>query len=256
MKKQFTAGRRNEIARMLLKDGSVKAVELAKQFDVSTETIRKDIIALEEMGIAQKSYGGAVSVRDLAERPVAEKAVEHQEEKRAIAEAALSLIPGNSSVFLDAGSTTGALADQLTLRDDLIIFTDSISIADRLCTSGSTVYCTGGRIRPTSKAATGDWALEQIRNIHVNIAFIGTDSFGTNNGPTSSAYEESELKKAILQQCSKAILLADGSKFQGNGLFRICTWKDLSAVLTDGSANILNPGKCDEIRKETQILYA
>lgn len=256
MKKQLTAGRRNEIAKLLLKDGDVKAVDLAKKFDVSTETIRKDIIALEEMGIAQKSYGGAVAVHDLIERPVADKAIENQEAKRAIAESAASLIPGGSTVFLDSGSSTEALAEQLSLRDDLTIFTNSIAIANRLSESENEVYCTGGRIRPSSKAAVGDWALEQLRSIQINITFLGTDGFENCGGPSCSSYEETELKRTIIRQCKRAVLLADQSKYHGSGLFQYCSWKDLYAVVTEGSAEDLDNEKRTEIEQATRMIYA
>jgi len=256
MKKQLTAGRRNEIAKLLLKDGDVKAINLAKKYDVSTETIRKDIIALEEMGIAQRSYGGAIAVHDLIERPVADKAVENQEAKRTIAESAASLIPGGSTVFLDAGSSTEALAEQLTLRDDLTIFTNSIAIANRLSESKNEVYCTGGRVRPSSKAVVGDWAVEQLRSIQINIAFLGTDGFENCSGPSCSAYEEAELKRTIIGQCKRAVLLADQSKYHGSGLFQCCSWKDLYAVITEGNAEDLNAEKRSEIEQNTRIIYA
>lgn len=256
MKTQLTAGRRNEIAKLLLKDGDVKAVDLAKKFNVSTETIRKDIIALEEMGIAQKSYGGAVAVHDLIERPVADKIIENQEAKRAIAESAASLIPGGSTVFLDSGSSTEALAEQLTLRDDLTIFTNSIAIANRLSDSRNEIYCTGGRVRPSSKATVGDWALQQLRSIQISISFLGTDGFENCGGPSSSSYEETELKRTIIKQSKRSVVLADQSKYRSTGLFQYCCWKDLYTVITEGTAEDLVKEKRSEIELDTRILFA
>ena len=121
MKKRLTAERRNEIAQLLLRNGNMKAGDLARKFDVSTETIRKDLIYLEEQGIARKSYGGAIASTELAERPVALKQMERMDVKTAIANRAIQLIPEKGVIILDAGSTTYALAKLLTLRDDLTI---------------------------------------------------------------------------------------------------------------------------------------
>ena len=115
MRRKLTVERRNEIAALLLRDGNLKAGELAKRFSVSTETIRKDLIYLDEQGIAQKGYGGAIARSDLIERPVVMKEMENMETKAAIAVKALELIPPNGVILLDAGSTTYALAKQLTL---------------------------------------------------------------------------------------------------------------------------------------------
>ena len=100
----------------------MKASSLAEHFGVSTETIRKDLIYLESQGIAQKSYGGAIASSELLlERPIAQKEMERMEIKTAIAERAASMIPRNGVIFLDAGSTTYALARLLRLREDLTV---------------------------------------------------------------------------------------------------------------------------------------
>ncbi|WP_277239207.1 DeoR/GlpR family DNA-binding transcription regulator, partial [Merdimonas faecis] len=145
MKKRLTAERRNEIAQLLLKNGNMKASSLAEHFGVSTETIRKDLIYLESQGIAQKSYGGAIASSELLlERPIAQKEMERMEIKTAIAERAASMIPRNGVIFLDAGSTTYALARLLRLREDLTVFTNSIMVLNILSDSANQVYALGG----------------------------------------------------------------------------------------------------------------
>ena len=156
MSKSFTAQRRNEIASELMREGSVKAAELAERYDVSTETIRKDIIYLEEQGLAKKSYGGAIAIRDLIEQPISVKEVSHKEDKNRIAIAAASMIADNSSVLLDGGSSTYALAAQLTMRENLTVFTSATNIIHLLSGSNLTLFCIGGQVRPSSKCAVGD----------------------------------------------------------------------------------------------------
>ena len=144
MKKSLTADRRNRIAQMLLKEGSVKVGELAQLFDVSTETIRKDIIYLEEEGIAEKNHGGAIAKVDVLERTLDEKEWLHSDEKAAIATVALSLVPAGSAIILDTGSTTYAIAKQLVLAKGFTVFTNSVITAGLLAESDNEIFMLGG----------------------------------------------------------------------------------------------------------------
>lgn len=233
MKKRLTAERRNEIAQLLLRDGNIKAGDLAKQFDVSTETIRKDLIYLEEQGIAQKSYGGAIACTELVERPVTLKQMENMDIKTSIATKALEFIPENGVIILDAGSTNYALAKLLTLRDDLTIFTNSLIALNLLSDSSNQVFALGGLIRGSSKGTVGSWALWALKSIHADVAFLGSDGFKDLSGPSSAAYEESELKMAMVSGSERAIVLCDNQKLGSNSLFQFCDWKDIYALITN-----------------------
>ena len=194
MKKRLTAERRNEIAQLLLKNGNMKASSLAEHFGVSTETIRKDLIYLESQGIAQKSYGGAIASSELLlERPISQKEMERMEIKTAIAERAAVMIPRNGVIFLDAGSTTYALARLLRLREDLTVFTNSIMVLNILSDSANQVYALGGRVRGSSKGIVGAWATQAISSLHFDLAFLGSDGFRDLSGPSCVSYEEAEV---------------------------------------------------------------
>ncbi len=233
MKKRMTAERRNEIAQLLLKNGNMKASTLAEYFDVSTETIRKDLIYLEEQGIAQKSYGGAIARSELLERPVARKEMERMELKTAIAERAAEMIPKNGVIFLDAGSTTYALAKLLTLRKDLTIFTNSIMVLNILSDSQNQVFSLGGRVRGSSKGIVGAWAVQAVRSLHLNIAFLGSDGFRDLSGPSCASYEETALKQAVLESCTHSVILSDHTKFFSSCLFQFAQWDQIYALVTD-----------------------
>jgi len=256
MKKQLTAERRQEIAQLLLRNGNLKASDLAHQFEVSTETIRKDLIYLEEQGIAKKSYGGAIASNDLLERPVALKEMEHMEIKTSIANRALELIPEQGIILLDTGSTTYALAKLLTLRNDLTIFTNSITILNLLADSGNQLFALGGRVRGSSKGIVGFWALQALHSIHVDVAFLGCDGFKDLTGPSTASYEESEFKQAVLSCSNHTIILSDNSKFLSNSLFQFCRWDQIYAFVTNmtDTENFQNGIK--KIQDCTRILYA
>lgn len=256
MKKRLTAERRNEIAKLLLQDGNIKAGELAKRFDVSAETIRKDLIYLEEQGIAQKSYGGAIASTELLERPIALKQMENMDIKTKIAKKALDFIPEKGTVILDTGSTVYALAKLLTLRSGLTVFTNSIIVLNLLADSENDVFSLGGKVRGSSKGLVGPWGLRALESIHADAAFLGSDGFKNFEGPSSASYEEAELKKAMAACCDRAVLLCDSTKFSRDSLFQFCKWEDLCAVVTNRDKSGLFHTAISEISKKTNVILS
>ncbi len=256
MKKRLTAERRNEIAQLLLRNGNIKAGELAIQFDVSTETIRKDLIFLEEQGIARKSYGGAIASTELAERPVALKQMERMDIKTAIAHRALKLIPEKGVVILDAGSTTYALAKLLTLKNDLTIFTNSLIALNLLSDSPNQVFALGGRIRESSKGTIGVWAIQALASLHADIAFLGTDGFKDLAGPSSASYEESELKQVMIAHSEKTVILCDHTKLRSNSLFQFCDWSEVYALIINQPEAPEETALIEKINKKTNVFLS
>lgn len=256
MKKRLTAERRNEIAQLLVRDGNLKASTLAKRFDVSTETIRKDLIYLEEQGIAQKSYGGAIASNELIERPVALKEMENMDIKASIANKALELIPEKGVILLDAGSTTYALSKLLMLRDDLTIFTNSIMALNLLSDSNNQVFALGGRVRGSSKGIIGPWAIQALKSLYIDIAFLGCDGFKDLSGPSTASYEESELKQAVLGCCRRTVILTDNIKFHTNSLFQFCDWQEIYALVTNASGSEEFQALAAKISEKTQVILA
>lgn len=232
-KKSLTAERRNKIARILMKEGSIKVGDLSRRFNVSTETIRKDIIYLDEEGIAEKSFGGAIARSELIEQTIDAKESSQSEEKAEIAMKAVSLITPNSAVLLDSGSTTKAIARQLTLMSGLKIFTNSVTIASLLAESDNDLFMIGGRIRSSSKACVGEWAEFALDQIHVDIAFLGSDGFKGLSGPSAISYSETQFKRWATGCAERVYTVADSSKIESNGLFAYADWKDITALITD-----------------------
>ncbi len=253
MKKRLTAERRNEIAQLLIRDGNIKASALAKYFDVSTETIRKDLIYLEEQGIAQKSYGGAIASNALIERPVTLKNMENTEDKTAIANKAIELIPDKGVVLLDAGSASCALAKLLLLRNDLTIFTNSIPALYLLSDSNNQIFALGGHVRGSSKGIVGSWAIQVLQALCADIAFLGSDGFRDLSGPSSASYEECELRQAMLKSSSKTVILTDHDKFDKNSLFQFCEWRDVYALITNTSNSAAFQALAPRIREKTRL---
>lgn len=231
---ELTAERRNKIAQILLRDGSIRAADMAEKFHVSTETIRKDIIYLEESGIAEKNHGGAIAKVNAMERPLTEKDLVHADAKNQIALKVMRLIPEHATIILDAGSTTNAIAKQLLMRSGITIFTNSVNLVTILADSDNTVYLTGGRVRRSSHAAVGGWAIQTLRSIHADYAFLGSDGFQNLDGPSTVSYEEAEFKRQCVQSAQRAYTVADSSKILTKDRFLYCNWSDLAGIITAG----------------------
>ena len=187
-----TAGRRQEIRRLILEGALPPMGELAARFDVSRETIRKDLLFLEKEGLGRKGYGGAFFVDAAQERRLALRLAENVDKKAAIAREALQYIPGGSTVLLDAGSTTLELARLLKNVPDLHIVTNSAAIPQLLADCPSTVSCLGGDLRKTSLAFTGPWTLSAIQSLRADVAFLGVDGLDE-AGPHTSVVAEAEV---------------------------------------------------------------
>lgn len=253
MANPLTLERRNKLAQILVSEGSVKVGKLAEMFNVSTETIRKDLLYLEQEGIARKSHGGAVASNELMEleRPFVTKSLENIEIKMKIAQAAMAFIPDNGVVALDAGSTVFSIGKLLALKRGLTVITNSIGIAQILAGTDNSVFLIGGKVRSSSMALVGMWGMEALQSIQVHAAFLGTDGLVLHSGPCTASYEEAEIKKAMLKSATKRILVSDSLKFRNTGLFQFCEWQDLDAVITDVDAPAEEIAK---IEKYTQVI--
>lgn len=232
----LTAERRNKLAQILVSEGSVKVGELADMFKVSTETIRKDLKYLDEEGIAKKSHGGAIASSELLERPFSARALENVEAKTKIARAAIGLIPNNGVIILDAGSTTYSIAKLLTIKKGITVITNSISITQLLSGTDNTVYSLGGETRGSSLALVGMWAMDALKTIKVDIAFLGTDGFLSRKGPCSASFFEAEIKKAMIASSKKTIVVSDSNKFKTDGMFQFSEWGEINYLITDSDA--------------------
>lgn len=231
---ELTADRRNQIAQILLREGSIKATEMAELFHVSTETIRKDIIYLEEAGIAEKNHGGAIAKVNAVEKTLSEKDFLNKDEKAEIAMKAMDLIPQNATILLDAGSTTNAIARQLTMRKGLTIFTNSVNLVNILAESDNDIYLMGGKIRHSSKATVGGWTLEVLASLHADLAFLGSDGFKNAAGPTSMSYEEMNLKQLGVKCSDRTYVVADSSKILSEDRFSYARWEEVTGIVTAG----------------------
>lgn len=229
-----TFERRNEITRMLQEQGYVKAQQLAEQYQVSMETIRKDLKYLEAAGIARKEYGGAgLSLLDVEHTlPVR---MEHVSKKQEIARCALGFLKDAKVIFLDAGTTVHELAKLLNTCRPLDIVTNSLLAWETLDASLHNVFLTGGKKREKNRSLTGSWCVQAIESVHADVCFLGTSGIFERKGPTTHSYQELEAKKAMIRQSERIYVLADSDKFQESGFHTLCSWEEIDGIITDAS---------------------
>lgn len=243
--------RRNQIAKILLRDGSIRVNDIARMFSVSTETIRKDLIYLEQKGLAKKSHGGALAVSEVMVRHIASRLDENTRIKNKIAEKALEYVPDIGVVYIDAGSTTLALAKQMQIKSGLTIITNSVMVANVLAESDNKIYLTGGEFRGNTMAMVGLWTNNAIRSIRPDIAFMGSSGTKEYNGPCSETFVDAEVKKNIIGRCDQAIVLMDSTKFSQKALVEYALWSNVACLITD---NAIEKNIHKNISLQTKIL--
>ncbi|HIR28872.1 MAG TPA: DeoR/GlpR transcriptional regulator [Candidatus Choladousia intestinigallinarum] len=243
--------RRNKILELVNAQGSIRVVDLAKSLNVTTETIRKDLLYLSNKGLVQKKFGGAIAVNDVTDTPPLEREFEALEEKVAIAKAALQYINGNNVIFIDSGSTLLTFVKHLPPDLEITIVTNSFSAIDSLVKTNNVIYFLGGEVSNITMSTSGFWAVNALNSIKIDVAFLGTSGFHSHNGPTSKQFINAQIKKEIIQHSAQNIVLADSSKFISNAVLQFCNWSDIDALITDSKAP---SDMIDNLRKQTEVV--
>jgi len=247
----LTVERRNRLAQILVAEGTIRVGEVAKMFGVTTETVRKDLIYLEEKGIARKSHGGAIATSELMERSFTTKSLENVDSKNKIAQAAVEFIPDNGVVILDSGTTTLGIARLLTLKQGLTVITNSVSAAQILAGNDVKLYLTGGEVRGISMALVGLWAVNSLSVVKADVAFLGASGFRSRKGPCAESFAEAKTKQAMLANCKKSVVVSDSSKFTADALIEYAAWRDIDLLITDAGAP---PEMVAKLQAATQVM--
>lgn len=242
--------RRSYIEKRLAAEGSIRVAELARLFDVSSETIRKDLLFLEEKGLAVKAYGGALALGGALEPSFTEKSVTHIEEKRRIAQEALARVENGMTLILDSGSTLFIFAQALSIKKDITVFTNGLKAAQLLDEYGITTCVLGGQVRHNSNAIVGSWAMRSLKEIRVDITILGTSGFLDRSGPCVENFAEAELKCAMLSAGNRVIVLSDSSKAQTQAVIEFADWGKIDELITDQN---IGSDVLEKIKEKTTV---
>jgi DeoR family fructose operon transcriptional repressor len=214
---------------------------LAEEFGVTTETVRRDLTVLERHGLLRRVHGGAIPVERLGFEPaVATRDAVLVEEKERIAKSALAEVPEEGAILLDAGTTTGRLAEVLPSERELTVVTNSVQIVLTLSARPNlTVLLLGGRVRRTTLAAVDTWALSALADTYVDVAFLGTNGVSTERGLTTPDPNEAAVKRAMIAASRRSVVLADHSKIGADRLARFGDLDDIDVLITDSGTDPL-----------------
>ncbi|MCX6494124.1 MAG: DeoR/GlpR family DNA-binding transcription regulator [Rhodococcus sp.] len=239
----YAEERQHAIAELISTQGRVSVNDLAANYGVTTETVRRDLATLDRLGVVRRVHGGAVPASALTtlEPGVSEREFTRADQKDAIAAAALSFLPpvGGSAVF-DAGTTTGRL---------------SVPIAARAATMPSiSLRLLGGRVRGTTQAAVGDEALRALEWLRVDVAFIGTNAISVGHGLSTPDSDEAAVKRAMVDAANHVVVLADSSKIGREHLVSFARVDTIDVIVTD--SDISNEDRKQLSNKGIEVVIA
>ncbi|MCQ9332800.1 DeoR/GlpR family DNA-binding transcription regulator [Corynebacterium phoceense] len=239
----YAEERRRQIASLTAVEGRVNVTELSERFDVTAETIRRDLAVLDRDGVVHRVHGGAVASQSFqtAELTLDARSRSASTAKSAIARAALDYLPQpGGSIFLDAGTTINALADLISVQPNAhswSIVSNSLPIALSLASNGlSEVQLLGGTVRAITQAVVGDTALRTMALMRADVAFIGTNALTLDHGLSTADSQEAAMKSAFVTHAHKVVVLCDSTKLGNDYLVSFASIADLDVVITDAGA--------------------
>ena len=230
----LAVARKNKIKNMITEKRSVSVAELSKTFEVTEETIRRDLKALEKDGFLVRTYGGAYIQDDTDNQiPFQISEEKYVDSKAAIAKACLPIVQEGDSIFLDSSATSFYVCKAIQ-HMHLPVVTNSLVIIEHLhdC-SNIRLICTGGFLSREKKAFFGKIAAQSLNSFYIDKAFFSCRSISIKQGITDSSEDIGILHQKLIERCDKVFLIADFSKFDKASFLHVCDFDNLTAIVTD-----------------------
>lgn len=223
------------IRNIVTEETRVLVSQLSRQFDVTEETIRRDLEKLEAEGLVSRTYGGAI----LNEKKLTEgihyfkRTTINAEAKKRIAEKAFSCVQDSFTIGMDSSTTAVELMRLLKGRDDVTVITNSAIAITELAQSKMNIMFTGGMLNKHSLSFQGNVAKQALSNYNIDVALISCKGISMEQGASDSDEQESEIKKAMIAHANKVILLVDHSKFDKVAFVKVANLEQFDLIVTD-----------------------
>lgn len=247
----LAAKRLEKIVQIIQERGSVEVEYLAKQLGVSSMTIRRDLLKLEQNNKIERCHGGAIIKQ---EQDYGDRRTLHHEIKAKLAEKAVSYVKDGDYLFLDAGTTTYEIAKKLQKFSNLVVVTNDLEIARVLLDTTTKVLICGGIIQNKTGSTWGDYAMQMLEDFRFDIGFFGATAINEQLEVMTPTMEKSFLKRKTIQQCEKAYLVVDESKFRKQGMIRISHLNDYTEVITNYKFSDREKGLLQKENRKGQLL--
>lgn len=224
----------SEIEKYLMDNKFASIMDLCEHFNVSQNTIRRDIADLCARGVAVKVYGGIVLQEGHNVVPYYTRSVSNIDEKNKLAHLASRYIRNGETIYIDSGTTTPYLMRYIPQDCHITIISNSLNVYNESeSLPNANVISTGGLFYRYTNSFIGVSAVNMLGNYHINKAFMAATGITIETGATNNSFHEAEMKKAVVSQCKNIILMADSSKIDKAASISFCPLKSLSAFVTD-----------------------
>lgn len=226
--------RYDAILQLLEQNPVVKIDYLVSHFQISIETVRRDLNYLEKKGLIKKVYGGATLLEKGASEPTTSTRLSGKmDEKEAIGKKCSELIHDGDVILLEIGTTTLQVAKNIKNKKNLTVITNSIFVINELIDTSISLYIIGGRVRHEERAISGAISLSELNHFHINKAIIGAGAISLEHGISDYNIEEALIRRKIIERSRQVIIVADSSKFGYDALVDVCPLSEVDVVISD-----------------------
>ena len=223
-----------QICQLVQAKGFVTIEQMARQFDVTPQTIRRDINTLSKAGLIQRFHGGAGVASSAENVAYNDRKILCFKEKQKIATMVASQIPDHASLFINIGTTTEAIAHALTGHRRLRVITNNLNVASIMSTNENyEVIVAGGLVRPRDCGIIGEATIDFIQQFRVDYGIIGISGIDLDGTLLDFDYREVRAARAIIDNSRKVFLAADHTKFGRNAMVRLGNIDEIDALFTD-----------------------
>lgn len=222
------------IHEIILTEGKVTVNELADKFNVTQETIRRDLNKLEARKLLKKVHGGAVNIQSKYELDFAQRVKESHYEKKIIAQKTVSLFKPGDTIFIDFGTTTLAVSEEISNLHGITIITNSPLIANIVNDgSSNTVILLGGQFIKSQNECLGSITLSHIDNFHADFAVIGAGAVDLEKGFMNQDLEEAAVARKMIKNSNRAVVVVDSRKMGNHAIAKVTSWEGIDYIVTN-----------------------
>jgi len=231
--------RQSELAARLSNGQQIVAADAAKEYGVSVDTIRRDILALEADGKAQRVRGGAVPMAPPV-APLHIRLTEGAPLRQSLIKAAVEEVGDAQTLLVDGGRTTLCVVENLPAQEGRLVITPSPWVAITCQSKGIAVFLLGGMLRPQGGIATGEVALNRVAGVSADIAILGACGLDKRFGLSSDDHDEAQMKQAMHEAAKRTIVVTEGSKVGRRARHRTLALAEIDAVISDATAEAVS----------------